>query len=73
VAVIVMLYALSIGPAMMLVDKKMLPQTTSTARVLEIVYRPLSWACELIYLEKPLVMYLHLWVPSQFDSKGKSK
>ena len=64
-AVILLGYFLSIGPVVMLVDKKMIAPTNK----LVIFYRPLERLYGQTLFHKPLGMYLHLW-SARFDGKG---
>jgi hypothetical protein len=69
--VIAAVYVLSIGPVAMMGEKKRIGPNTPGFRVLVIVYAPVEWAAEkLPPVRRPLGMYLHLWVPSRWDSKG---
>jgi hypothetical protein len=68
--VIVLVYVLSIGPVMVLWDKKLIANGNSAAQVLKIVYGPVEWAYAKTLLHKPIGMYYHLWVPSVIDSQG---
>jgi hypothetical protein len=68
--VILILYALSIGPVMMMVDKKSIPPRTD--QILEKFYAPLDWAYSETLLHKPIGIYLHLW-SKRFDKNGDQK
>jgi hypothetical protein len=67
--VMAVLYVLSLGPVIMLVDKGRISGTSS----LEAFYHPLERAYRRTIFHKPLGMYLHLWVPRKFDKNGDMK
>ena len=69
--VIPVLYLLSIGPAAMMVERRLIKNGTPGFRAIQIAYAPMEWAWQrLPPVRKPLGMYLHLWVPNRWDSKG---
>jgi hypothetical protein len=69
--VAVMLYILSLGPVMMMVQNKSISPGSSTFEVLDTFYHPLEWTVNKIPpLEHTIGMYLHLWAPKLFDRKG---
>ena len=70
---VLVLYVLSFGPVLMLVDKQILRPDGPECRVIEIVYRPVMWAANETPLHKPLIMYLGLWAPSLFHNPGDWK
>ena len=71
---ILVLYILSVGPVMLMQEKKLLRFGTSEWRVVQVVYWPVELACEEdSFFRKPFFMYLHLWAPGRFDSKGNIK
>ncbi|MGO8930966.1 MAG: hypothetical protein ACLQU3_29270 [Limisphaerales bacterium] len=72
-AVVVMLYVLSAGPLVMMQEKQLIRYNTIEGPVIIAVYFPLSWAYKNTLLHQPLGMYLHLWAPRNFDSKGNLK
>jgi hypothetical protein len=62
--VIVVLYALSYGPALLLIDKSIIdPKWLS-------VYRPLWFTLDAIHLDRPFGVYMHLWCPSLYRRDG---
>ena len=65
--VILILYAFSIGPAVMITDKSDLGQYN---KLIGKYCFPYAWAWHSTPLHKPLGMYLHLWVPKHFDKNG---
>lgn len=65
--VILFLYGLSLGPALLMQDKGHISPNNQFLRAF---YAPLSWAYKDTPFHKPLGMYLHLWVPKYFDGKG---
>jgi len=68
------LYVLSIGPAVMLVEKKRISVGSHTYEVLVIVYKPLQFLNNTgPVASKCLNCYLHLWIPEKFDSHGDPK
>jgi hypothetical protein len=72
--VAVLLYYLSIGPAVFLVQRGFIARGSQTFQALVAFYTPL----EAIDRRAPLIhkllgMYLHLWAPERFDSKGNPK
>ncbi|MGO8930967.1 MAG: hypothetical protein ACLQU3_29275 [Limisphaerales bacterium] len=67
-AVIVVLYVLSIGPVMKITLKKNIGNPA--AQFFASFYKPLGWAYANTLLHKPLGIYYHLWIPRVFDSKG---
>ena len=69
--VAVMLYVLSSGPVMMAYDKLHIRDGSSADQVLEILYGPMFWVARNTLLQKPLVMYWHLWAPGQSVSHAK--
>jgi len=69
--VTVLLYIVSLGPVMMMVQNKVISQGSPTFTVLGTFYHPLEWASQNIpIIEHPIGMYLHLWAPKIFDRKG---
>jgi len=66
--VILLLYVLSLGPVMMMMEKGHI----SARNVLFRFYEPLRWAYEDTPLRKPLGMYLHIWAPHYFDKNGNN-
>ena len=69
--VVLLLYVLSSGPAVMMEEKGVWAKGSSWDRFSEIVYAPLIWAYVDTPLRKPLGMYFHLWSPQSFDKKGQ--
>jgi hypothetical protein len=69
--VAVMVYVLSIGPVVYLGWKGKLNNTPGMNRLLGHFYGPLFYAYDHTPLHKPLGLYLHLWVPRQWDEKGE--
>ena len=62
--VVVLLYALSIGPAVLTVHKGLL------GRGFLRVYSPLERATSDTFLTKRARMYLHLWCPDVYNANG---
>lgn len=67
---ILVLYVLSSGPVLKLVDKKLIRRNTPPYETFTRVYSPLAWARDHTFLRRPLGMYWHLWAAERFDSKG---
>ena len=65
------LYILSTGPIIMMIDRKIILPSSAAMQVIDIVYRPIDWATQTPVLAKPLGRYWHLWAPTLYDSKGK--
>ena len=63
--VILLVYVLSVGPVVMLVDKKVIAPTSK----LKMFYQPLERLYGQAPFHKPLGLYLHLW-SARFDGKG---
>jgi hypothetical protein len=73
-AVVVVLYVLSLGPVMMMVQKKSISPFSSTYHVIGTFYYPIEWAGRKVpMLKRPMGKYLHLWVPKLYDRKGYSR
>jgi hypothetical protein len=70
VGVILVLYVLSIGPAMVITDKGNISNGHPAARFFGIFYAPVEWAYSETLLHKPIGMYYHLWVPAVIDGQG---
>jgi hypothetical protein len=70
---ILVLYVLSSGPVEMMEAKGRIVGGSSTHTFLVNLYSPFRWAYSHTLLHKPLGMYLHMWSPRQFDSKGNRK
>jgi hypothetical protein len=69
---LLLLYVLSTGPVVMMVNKKIIRSKTLLG-IVAVVYSPMEWAYDNPALHKPLGVYLHLWVPQKFDTKGNTK
>ena len=69
-AVVVVLYVLSVGPVMMITLKRNISNPHPTAQFFASFYKPLEWVYAKTLLHKPLGMYYHLWIPSVIDSHG---
>jgi hypothetical protein len=67
--VVLLLYVLSAGPVVMLLEQKRI----SLNNPLLAVYEPLDWVDRNTMLGRPFRMYLHLWAPNRFDAKGNNK
>jgi hypothetical protein len=67
--VIPMLYVLSWGPGMMMYHNG---RITSHNQFAWKFYAPCFWAYSETPLHKPLGMYLHLWVPQDYDKTGEN-
>ena len=66
--VILILYVLSWGPVVRLGDKGYISPNN---KVIWKFYAPLDWASNNTPLQRPLGMYLHLWVPKYYDKNGR--
>ena len=72
--VVVILYVLSSGPFLMLVQKKRISVGSPTYQAVVTFYEPIEWAFDNIPpIRKALGMYAHLWAPDKFDGKGNAK
>lgn len=68
--VTLLLYILSLGPVLMTLEKAHIT-TGGSRKVILGFYQPLIWTVQKMpQLDKPLGMYMHLWLPEHFDSKG---
>jgi hypothetical protein len=67
--VIVLLYILSIGPYAMW-EEHMASKGLSVGSF-NVLYIPWWWIYEKTPFHRPLGLYMHLWVPLQFDKQGK--
>ena len=63
--VILVLYALSAGPAMLAAHRLVI-----SWKVVDAIYSPLQLSLDATHLWKPYCMYLHLWCPTLFDKNG---
>jgi hypothetical protein len=69
--VAVMLYVLSLGPVMMMVQNRVISLGSPTFVALGTFYRPLELTARKVpVLAHPIGVYLHLWAPKMFDRKG---
>ena len=59
VALLPILYVLSVGPAVMLAD---MTESDELAVVLRVVYYPLEWLHENTPLKEPIEAYIDLWI-----------
>jgi hypothetical protein len=64
---ILVLYVLSSGPVLMLMEKRRIAPDN---RFFEVFYTPLDWAYTETPLRKPLGIYLHLWT-DVYDKNGE--
>jgi hypothetical protein len=64
------LYLLSSGPYVMMVDKKVILPNRSVSMVAGTFYRPLDWISRNTPLHRLLGLYWHLWAPGIYDSQG---
>ena len=69
-AVMVMLYVLSLGPVMVVCAKMKISAPQPAGQLLASFYKPIEWAYTKTFLHKALGVYWHFWVPSSIDSKG---
>ena len=60
----VVLYVLSTGPVMLAVTKGWASKKTIVA------YAPLEGIIQNTWLERPMHIYLHFWVPGMYDIHG---
>ncbi len=67
--VILILYVLSFGPIMLMMDKG---RISSNSKLEQKIYKPWFWAYHNTPLHKPMGMYLHLWTPHLFDKDGRA-
>jgi hypothetical protein len=58
-----LLYILSTGPVIMLIEKKRLKEDG----FVETFYAPIGWLDDNTPLGRPLRVYWHLWAPKMFD------
>jgi len=63
---ILVLYLLSTGPLVMMMDNGSISQNNEFVGK---IYAPLDWVYENKLLHKPFGMYLHLW-SKRYDKKG---
>src|ERR1039457_3875629 len=66
--VIVMLYLLSTGPSMMMIERGIFTYKSPGGKTADLFYRPAGWAYRSTLLHKPLGMYWHLWAPHLINS-----
>jgi hypothetical protein len=57
-----LMYALSTGPVLWLVDREHLNWKTPSGRCIQGFYAPFNWAYDHTPLRKPMDAYIHLWV-----------
>jgi hypothetical protein len=65
-SVILVLYFLSSGPVLMLMEKRRI----APSHLFDIFFTPLDWAYTETPLRKPIGMYLHLWTEA-YDKNGE--
>jgi hypothetical protein len=65
--VIILLYGLGLGFSVRMVGKGGWQAPTWIVSL----YSPVNWAYNNTLLHKPLGLYLHLWCPQHFDTKGE--
>jgi hypothetical protein len=71
--VAVMLYVLSLGPVVMMVQKGFISPAIPENKFVRTFYYPIEWAGKKIPMLKHLMgKYLHLWAPKLYDRKGYS-
>jgi hypothetical protein len=63
-------YFLSVGPVVKLVVKESPSLTHGWSQAYNLYIEPCRWAYEHTLLQRPIGMYLHLWLPGLFDVKG---
>jgi hypothetical protein len=68
----IVVYVLSTGPFVMMVDKGIIRIDGPVHRALLTAYALIFWADEETVLYKPLGLYWHLWIPEIVDSQGHS-
>jgi hypothetical protein len=68
---VLLCYVLSTGPALMMIEKKLIREDTLGEAIVIVFYRPLEWATDCLGLGRPGRMYLHLWAPGRFDDIGE--
>jgi hypothetical protein len=76
VGAILLLYVLSTGPAMRMEQKEhaFMPYGSRAYRAFYTYYwGPVHWVSENTPLQKPLIMYWHLWAPDRFDNRRNGK
>jgi hypothetical protein len=67
--VILFFYVLSLGPVWRFSDAY--NGHPKLEKALGAIYTPLLWTYERTPLRRPLGMYLHLWMPKDFDKDGE--
>jgi hypothetical protein len=67
---VAMLYLLSSGAYVMIVDKKLMRPNRTVNMVVASLYGPLDWIYRKTPLRTPLGIYWHLWAPGIFDKHG---
>jgi hypothetical protein len=70
---ILLLYVLSTGPVVLMLNKRPPAASSPVWQVIVIVYAPVDWAYRKTTLQRPIEMYLRLWVPKVYKRKGNSK
>ena len=71
VGVALLLYVLSSGPVLMMINKHVFRPGSAGDQLINAVYsRPAGWAYDRTLLHKPLGIYWHFWAPKVFDNKG---
>lgn len=69
-AAIAVLYVLSSGPVVMVVNRTRIPPASPAYQFSMIVYWPLARAYMGTPLHKPIGLYWHLWAPDWYKSNG---
>jgi len=66
-----MLYVLSLGPIMRMVQNEVISEGSPTFTFLGRFYRPIEWGVkEIPVLKRTIGMYVHMWAPKIIDRKG---
>jgi hypothetical protein len=65
--VILLFYVLSAGPVCRMQKNGLISMNNNFVKR---VYYPIGWAYFRTFLHKPLGLYLHLWIPMDFDKNG---
>jgi hypothetical protein len=71
VSLLPVLYVLSTGPILMMIEKRLIVPGPPLDTVLRTIYMPVGWAYMNTPLRKPLGKDWHLWGPSYYSREGK--
>jgi hypothetical protein len=68
-ALMVIVYLLSFGPVLMVLNKRE-NQGLPDPRIVDLLYAPWIWTYTSTPFHKPLGIYMHFWDPKEFDKDG---